>query len=109
MFFESGNVRTVTLCAAVALGALGTATAPASAHYYTTRCDRYGDCYRALCDNDGDDCYRAHNYYHRYYRPHYRPRYYGYGYGYSHPSYNIGIYGSNGSYGSWHHDEDDDD
>jgi hypothetical protein len=114
MISASGTLRTGALCAAVALGALGTSVTPAAAHYYTTRCDRDGDdCYRVRCDNDGDDCERVNGYYRHNY---YRPRSYGYGYGYSygHPygyshygSYGNGYYG-NGYYRNHERDEEED-
>lgn len=56
-------LRSFGYVAIIALGAVGTTIAPASAHYITTRCDRDGDsCYRVVCDDDGDDCHRISSY-----------------------------------------------
>lgn len=57
------------LLALVAVGAVASFAAPASAHYVTSRCDWDGDdCYRVVCDDDGDDC-RAISHYRQYNRP----------------------------------------
>ena len=56
-------LRNIRYVAVIALGAIGSSIAPASAHYVTTRCDRDGDsCYRVVCDDDGDDCRRVLSY-----------------------------------------------
>ncbi len=104
MILASGKLRTGALCATVALGAFGAGVVPASAHYYTTRCDRDGDdCYRVRCDDDGDDCSRVYGYSHSYYRPRYYSYSYGYNYGYPHR------YGYYGYYSNEHRAYDDDD
>ena len=84
--------KKAALVSLVALGVLGLTAVPASAHYYTTRCDADGDrCYQVYCDDDGDNCVRVRT------RQPYR-RSYGYGgsYGYNSP-YGYGGYNDNSS------------
>lgn len=98
------SLRRTALLAIVSAGAIGATVAPATADYYTTRCDRDGDnCYTVRCDNDGDDCDRVH---HRsYYRNYYGRSYYGNGYygNYNNSYYGNGYYG-NGYYGDNYRD-----
>jgi hypothetical protein len=116
---SNAHKRTVLL-AVVAAGTLVAATIPASAHYYTTRCDRDGDdCYTVRCDDDGDDCVRVRHYYRGGYGSYYG-RYGNYGYYGNGNGYNGNGYYGNGYYGyrysnpyngyySHRRDDDDDD
>lgn len=104
---KSLSPKRSVLCATVVLGALAAASAPASAHYYTTRCND-GYCYQVRCDDDGDDCDRVSGHYRPYYyEPRYHGGYYGGYYGnWGYPSFGFTYYG--GDHAWRHHEEDED-
>ena len=101
-------VKQVLVACIASLASAAAFSAPASAHYMSTRCDRDGDdCYRVVCDDDGDDC-RTVDHFHRDYRPNWGM--------YSYPGSGGAYFGSGGYYGrpygygyGWRHEEDDDD
>ncbi len=104
----SSTLKRGAFLALAAVGAIGAGVAPASAHYYTTRCDNDGDrCYRVVCDNDGDTCHRTG--YGSYYGSGYYGRTYYNGYSHNYPTFSFGF--SNGDYDhrDWRHYDDDDD
>ena len=88
------TIKQTALFSLVAFSTLGLTAVPASAHYYTTRCDRDGDsCYQVYCDDDGDNCQRVRHprYSNSYGNGYGKGNGYDYGYGYTNPSYNFGF------------------